>query len=242
MFCRLCSSFGFFSSFSFSFSLSVFIVDQRNDISSLKKKRNPKITKPTRTRTTTTLRQDDVLKGRAEKRRRDSTIRHRLKRSKSIGWTRSLIPPRLGVLPWPEPLPSDRSVFSLVSSFPTNKRKVRLSLLSLRLSDVGLGEKPFLEFLLSVAVGSQLGDVFLHLLPEAFAHPQASPLRIGLWTLFGLFLFFLIEQIFPEDENGNENDDGHHEERKIKVRHSFVERRRDEARRAEERRGSSLAF
>jgi hypothetical protein len=58
-----------------------------------------------------------------------------------------------------------------------------------------------LELLLSVAVGSQLADVFLHLLPEAFAHPHASSIHIGLWTLIGFFLFFLIEQIFPDDED-----------------------------------------
>ena len=61
-------------------------------------------------------------------------------------------------------------------------------------------DKPYLELLLSVAVGSQLADVFLHLLPEAFAHENASSFSIGLWTLFGLFVFFLIEQIFPDDE------------------------------------------
>jgi len=72
-----------------------------------------------------------------------------------------------------------------------------------------------LEILLSVAVGSQLADVFLHLLPEAFAHPHASSTYIGLWTLIGLFLFFLIEQIFPED---------HHDQsqQKIKVKSMIV--------------------
>ena len=50
-------------------------------------------------------------------------------------------------------------------------------------------------------MGSQLADVFLHLLPEAFAHPEASSINIGLWTLIGLFVFFIIEQIFPEDQN-----------------------------------------
>lgn len=75
-------------------------------------------------------------------------------------------------------------------------------------------DKPYLEILLSVAVGSQLADVFLHLLPEAFAHPHASSTYIGLWTLIGLFLFFIIEQIFPED---------HHEsQQKIKVFFSEV--------------------
>lgn len=58
---------------------------------------------------------------------------------------------------------------------------------------------------MSVAVGSQLADVFLHLLPEAFAHPNASAMQIGLWTLIGLFLFFLIEQIFPDDQNDQSN-------------------------------------
>ncbi|CAF3237543.1 unnamed protein product, partial [Rotaria sp. Silwood2] len=60
-------------------------------------------------------------------------------------------------------------------------------------------DKPYLEILLSVAVGSQLADVFLHLLPEAFSHPHASSTYIGLWTLIGLFLFFIIEQIFSQD-------------------------------------------
>lgn len=59
--------------------------------------------------------------------------------------------------------------------------------------------------LLSVAVGSQLGDVFLHLLPEAFAHPHASAIYIGIWTLIGLFLFFILEQIFPDDQNEKHN-------------------------------------
>ncbi len=72
-----------------------------------------------------------------------------------------------------------------------------------------------MEILLSVAVGSQLADVFLHLLPEAFAHPHASSIYIGLWTLIGLFLFFIIEQIFPE--NQNEDSDN-----KIKVCFIFI--------------------
>jgi solute carrier family 39 (zinc transporter), member 13 len=58
-----------------------------------------------------------------------------------------------------------------------------------------------LQLLLSVAVGSQLADVFLHLLPEAFAHPQASGIFIGLWTIAGFCLFYLIERIFTEQPN-----------------------------------------
>ena len=77
-----------------------------------------------------------------------------------------------------------------------------------------------MEILLSVAVGSQLADVFLHLLPEAFSHPNASAIQIGLWTLIGLFLFFLIEQIFPDDQNDQSNT-------KIKVTQSFQNREED---------------
>jgi hypothetical protein len=37
---------------------------------------------------------------------------------------------------------------------------------------------------LGIAVGSQLADVFLHLLSESFSHPHASSIQIDLWTLF----------------------------------------------------------
>ena len=94
-----------------------------------------------------------------------------------------------------------------------NKAKVKdLSLVTWEISLsllLCLEDQPYLEVLLSVAVGSQLADVFLHLLPEAFAHPQASPIHIGLWTLTGLFIFFLIEQLFPNDDD----DDDHQEEK-----------------------------
>jgi hypothetical protein len=63
-----------------------------------------------------------------------------------------------------------------------------------------------LELLVSVAVGSQLADVFLHLLPSAFGDPNASSTYIGLWTLIGLFTFFLIEQIFGGDNHKDSND------------------------------------
>ncbi len=62
-----------------------------------------------------------------------------------------------------------------------------------------------MEILLSVSVGSQLGDVFLHLLPESFSHPQSSSIYIGLWILIGFLLFFIIEQIFPQDHQENCN-------------------------------------
>lgn len=87
-----------------------------------------------------------------------------------------------------------------------------------------LEDKPYLELLLSIAVGSQLADVFLHLLPEAFAHPHASSIHIGLWTLVGLFVFFLIEQVFPEDQR-DDDDQTFNEDRSDVVMALFLSKR-----------------
>ena len=85
-----------------------------------------------------------------------------------------------------------------------------------------LEEKPFLEFFLSISVGSQLSDVFLHLLPEAFASSSSSSssLSIGLWTLTGFLLFFLLEQIFLDDSSSSTTTT-------IKVRFFILEKRRE---------------
>jgi len=48
-----------------------------------------------------------------------------------------------------------------------------------------------LRLLLSFAVGSLLGDVFLHLLPESFHHADH-----GLWVVAGLLAFLIIEKVF----------------------------------------------
>ncbi|XP_034486138.1 zinc transporter ZIP13 homolog [Drosophila innubila] len=62
-------------------------------------------------------------------------------------------------------------------------------------------ESKFLRVLLSFAVGGLLGDVFLHLLPEAWegdnqnsdGHPS---LRSGMWVLSGILIFTIVEKIF----------------------------------------------
>ncbi|KAK3908626.1 Zinc transporter ZIP13-like protein, partial [Frankliniella fusca] len=68
-----------------------------------------------------------------------------------------------------------------------------------------------LKVLLSFAVGGLLGDVFLHLLPEAWAsrqklgessHPSFS---VGAWVLTGLVVFVVAEKLFaPSNEDDNE--------------------------------------
>ncbi|XP_034837389.1 zinc transporter ZIP13 homolog [Maniola hyperantus] len=60
-----------------------------------------------------------------------------------------------------------------------------------------------LRILLSFAVGGMLGDVFLHLLPEAWHHDLASTkdgehvsMKCGLWCLFGMLVFIIVEKLF----------------------------------------------
>lgn len=62
-----------------------------------------------------------------------------------------------------------------------------------------------LKVLLSFAVGGLLGDVFLHLLPEAWnqqLHTSESSMFCGLWVLAGLLVFIIAEKAFsfPEGE------------------------------------------
>jgi zinc transporter 13 len=69
-----------------------------------------------------------------------------------------------------------------------------------------------LKLLLSFAVGGLLGDVFLHLLPEAWAHigegaDRATHISIGLWVLTGLLAFLVVEKIFPDGEDDEEEED-----------------------------------
>ncbi|XP_054720634.1 zinc transporter ZIP13-like [Uloborus diversus] len=75
------------------------------------------------------------------------------------------------------------------------------------------GGAKFLKLLLSFAVGGLLGDVFLHLLPEAWNHignlgPKlhSDHLTLGLWVLLGMFSFVIIEIMFTASQsNRTEN-------------------------------------
>lgn len=63
-----------------------------------------------------------------------------------------------------------------------------------------------LKLLLSFAVGGLLGDVFLHLLPEAWEHLRAingghkEHTRLGLWVITGMLSFLIIEKIFAKED------------------------------------------
>ncbi len=68
--------------------------------------------------------------------------------------------------------------------------------------DGGSKDGPVLKAVLSFAVGGLLGDVFLHLLPEAWGMQQRAEGpggrwegRVGLWVLAGLLSFMLVEKL-----------------------------------------------
>ncbi|XP_072374872.1 zinc transporter ZIP13-like isoform X1 [Scyliorhinus torazame] len=71
-----------------------------------------------------------------------------------------------------------------------------------------------LKRLLSFAIGGLLGDVFLHLLPEAWAytcnsnpdgsHSRKQQRKLGLWVIVGLLAFFILEKVFPDKDEDTE--------------------------------------
>ncbi|XP_012935702.1 zinc transporter ZIP13 [Aplysia californica] len=58
--------------------------------------------------------------------------------------------------------------------------------------------------MLSFAVGSLLGDVFLHLLPEVWSHidrdNHGSHTKIGLWVISGLLAFMIVEKLLGDEQ------------------------------------------
>lgn len=68
-----------------------------------------------------------------------------------------------------------------------------------------------LKILLSFSVGGLFGDVFLHLLPEAWMYvdptDHSSGTMIGMWIIAGVICFLLIEKIFSIHEALNGEQD-----------------------------------
>lgn len=69
-----------------------------------------------------------------------------------------------------------------------------------------------LKLLLSFAVGGLLGDVFLHLLPEAWSYEHTHSatngpcMTCGLWVLAGLLVFIVAEKAFNVEREESEED------------------------------------
>jgi zinc and cadmium transporter len=58
------------------------------------------------------------------------------------------------------------------------------------------------SLLVSFAVGALLGDAFLHLVPETFAH--VAPTRASLLILAGMLLFFVVEKLLRQRTSDGE--------------------------------------
>ncbi|OZC10761.1 metal cation transporter, ZIP family [Onchocerca flexuosa] len=58
-----------------------------------------------------------------------------------------------------------------------------------------------LHLLLSFAVGSLIGDVFLHLLPAVWADNQVDRLTAGVWTTVGVLFCFMLEKLCATSES-----------------------------------------
>lgn len=86
-------------------------------------------------------------------------------------------------------------------------------------------ESKSLKILLSFAVGGLLGDVFLHLLPEAWSSDASDgphSMRSGLWVLAGILIFTIVEKIFSEFVNP---DGGEPKPRCVNIANCLMRRR-----------------
>lgn len=61
----------------------------------------------------------------------------------------------------------------------------------------------YIFLLVSLAVGALLGDVFIHLLPEAF-ETSTNPLTISLLVIAGILLFFILEKFLHWHHHGDD--------------------------------------
>ncbi|XP_076636116.1 uncharacterized protein LOC143349078 isoform X2 [Colletes latitarsis] len=72
-----------------------------------------------------------------------------------------------------------------------------------------------LKILLSFAVGGLLGDVFLHLLPEAWGNKSLNkvsdngqlPMTCGFWVLGGFLVFVIVEKLFNVERESEDADE-----------------------------------
>ncbi len=66
--------------------------------------------------------------------------------------------------------------------------------------------------MLSFACGGLLGDVFLHLLPEAYEQARKTHddhINLGAWILVGFLIFIVIEKLCSvEDEHEGKGKEG----------------------------------
>lgn len=83
----------------------------------------------------------------------------------------------------------------------------------LKASETPLEQSPSFRLLLSFAVGGLLGDVFLHLLPEAWHMTRRGDdssrelLQLGFWLISGLFAFAFLERLLSSTADAASDND-----------------------------------
>ncbi|OGZ69771.1 MAG: hypothetical protein A3D35_03200 [Candidatus Staskawiczbacteria bacterium RIFCSPHIGHO2_02_FULL_34_9] len=81
---------------------------------------------------------------------------------------------------------------------------VGLSLISIR-------EKVLMKYmylLISLAVGSLLGDAFIHIIPEAFRN-SSNEIYTSILIIAGVLLFFIVEKFFHWHHHGEDENESH---------------------------------
>ncbi|XP_054167359.1 zinc transporter ZIP13-like [Oppia nitens] len=80
-----------------------------------------------------------------------------------------------------------------------------------------------ISLLISLGVGSLLGDVFFHLLPEAIRlsldKNDYNPYTIGLWILVGIFTFVIIDVLINQIHNNNATENIKKNDQNNKIKH-----------------------
>ena len=68
--------------------------------------------------------------------------------------------------------------------------------------------RKYISIFISLAVGSLLGDAFIHLIPEALESPLNSSLT-SLLIIFGIIIFFILEKFLHWHHHGEDESDVH---------------------------------
>lgn len=80
-------------------------------------------------------------------------------------------------------------ILSILSAFIVSL----LSLIGIVFLFFRIKTRKLIEVLVGFATGALFGDVFFHIIPEAIE--EIEPVNFGIFILFGIFLFFILEEV-----------------------------------------------
>ncbi len=96
-------------------------------------------------------------------------------------------------------------VYALLATFAVSLVSL-VGLFTISLKETTI--KRFIFIFISLAVGSLLGDAFLHIIPKSFAM-ASSPVLPGLLIITGIVVFFAIEKFFHWHHHGDDDGQPH---------------------------------